>query len=106
VCLSTVEVRVPNAQETCNNWDVLLQRRGSEMHIHSMCSLQERVEVLESNVDGYTETNGRPDTVSASNPALEAEHVLGIDTELGDFLLVGRKCNEVLGNISLSICLF
>ena len=103
--LGTVEIRIPHAQEACNNRDVLLKRGGTEMHIHSMSALQERMEVLESDMDGNTETDSGPDRVTAANPALEAEHVLSVDAELGDFALVGREGNEVLGDISLSICL-
>ncbi len=39
VGLSTVEIRVPNAQQACNDRDVLLKGGGTEMHIHSMCTL-------------------------------------------------------------------
>ena len=58
------------------------------------------MEVLVSNIDGHTETYSRPDGVTASNPALEAKHVLGIDAEFGDFSLVGGQGNKVLGDIS------
>ena len=39
VGLSTVEIRVPNAQQACNDRDVLLKGSSTEMHIHSMCTL-------------------------------------------------------------------
>jgi hypothetical protein len=39
VGLSTVEIRVPNAQQACNDRNVLLKGCGTEMHIHSMCTL-------------------------------------------------------------------
>ena len=105
VSLSTKHIRVVNTQKASNDWDILLQRSGSEVHIHSMCTRQELMEVLESNVDSHTQANGRPDRVTTSNPALESEHVLGIDTKFRNFGLVGREGNEVLGNVSLSICL-
>lgn len=105
MCLGTVEIRVPDTQETSNDWDVLLQRSLPEMLIHSISARQELMEVLESNVDSHAETNSRPNTVSATNPAFEAKHVLGVDTELSDFRLVGGKSNEVFGDISLSTSL-
>ena len=39
VGLSTVEIRVPNAQQACNDRNVLLKGGSTEMHIHSMCTL-------------------------------------------------------------------
>jgi len=101
--LSTIEIRIPNTQQTRNNRDILLQRRLTEMLIHSMSTLQELVEVLVSNVDGNAQSDSRPNTVSSTYPALEAKHVLGVDTELGDFSLVGGECNEVLGDVALSV---
>jgi hypothetical protein len=57
VGLSTVEIRVPNAQQACNDRDVLLKGGSTEMHIHSMCTLQERMEVLVSNIDSHAQTD-------------------------------------------------
>jgi hypothetical protein len=105
VGLSTVEIRIPDAQQACNNRDVLLKRSSAEMRIHSMGSLKERMEILESDVDGDAQTDSRPDRVTASNPALEAKHILSVDTELSDFGLVGGEGNEVLGDIALSFSL-
>lgn len=96
--LSTVEVRVPDAQQTSNDWDVLLERSLTEVLVHCICTGQKLMEVLEANVNSNTEANSTPDTVSTSDPALESEHVLGIDPKLGNLLLVGGESNKVLGN--------
>ena len=87
--LSTEHIRVIYAQETCNNRNILLQGSGTEMAIHSMSTAQELVEVLESDMDGNREANGRPDGIPSTNPALELEHILRIDAEIGDFCFVG-----------------
>ena len=40
----------------------------------------------------------RVDRVAAADPVPEAEHVLGVDAELGDLLGVGADRDEVLGD--------
>ena len=51
MCLSSVEVVVPNAEERQDDWQVLLERRLFEMVVHHMCTGQELLEVVESDVD-------------------------------------------------------
>lgn len=82
--LSTVEIRVPDTQETSNSRDVLLQWRLSEVLVHRLRTSEELVEVVVANEKGHTEPDGTPDTISAANPALKSEHVLGINSKLGD----------------------
>jgi len=68
------------------------------MVVHGMSTSQELVEVLIANIQAYAQANGTPDTVSATNPVREGEHVLGVNAELADFRTVGGKSNEVLCN--------
>jgi hypothetical protein len=70
-----------------------------------MSTCKELMEILISNVNSNTQANGRPNRVTASNPALESKHVLGVNSKLGHFAFVGGECDEVLGDITLSICL-
>jgi hypothetical protein len=62
------------------------------------------VEVVVSNVKSHAETNGRPNTVAATDPVAEAEHVLRVNAELLNLLGVGGEGNEVLGNGGLVLC--
>ena len=59
------------------------------------------MEVVVANVEADGETNSGPDRVAATDPGLEAEHVLGVDTKLANLLSICGKSNEVFGNILL-----
>lgn len=99
--LSLEEVRVPDAQETTEKRNVLLEGSLAEVLVHGVSTSKELVEVVETNVEGNAQTNGAPDGIASTNPAFEAEHVLLVDTELGNLLFVGGESNKVLGNVSL-----
>jgi hypothetical protein len=104
VSLGTEEVGVPDAEETTNGGDVLLERSVGEVVVHGVSTSQELVEVVVANVKSNTQTDGRPDTVTAADPVAEAEHVLGVNAELLNLLGVGGESNEVLGNGGLVLC--
>lgn len=99
VGLSTKEVAVPNTQQTTKSGDVLLERCLSEVLVHSLGTSQELVEVVVTNVQSDRQANGTPDGVTTTNPRFKSKHVLGINAKLGDLSLVGRKGDEVLGNV-------
>ena len=101
MCLGAEEVGVPDAKKTTNDGDVLLERSLLEMLVHGVRTGKQLVEVVKANVQSNAQTNSTPDTVAPSNPVGESEHVLLVDTELGDLLLVGRQSNEVLRNVLL-----
>lgn len=101
VSLGTEEVVVPDAQETTDNGDVVLERGLLEVLVHGLSTLEELLEVVEANVQGNGETNGRPDGVTATDPVLETEHVGGVNAELDDIVLVGRQGSEVLSDVLL-----
>lgn len=103
--LSLEEVRVPDAQQTSQDGNVLLERGLAEVLVHSMSTAKECVEVVEANVEGNAEANGAPDGVSTADPALEAKHVLAVDSKLGHLSLVGRQGNKVLGNFAFAASL-
>ncbi|GKT93537.1 hypothetical protein Ct61P_11387 [Colletotrichum tofieldiae] len=103
VSLGLEEVRVPHAEETTQDGDVLLQGGLAEVLVHLVGTGKELVEVVVADVDGDAEADGAPDGVTAADPALEAEHVLGVDAELGDLLLVGGQGDKVLGDIALAV---
>jgi hypothetical protein len=50
MCLSTEEVRVPHAQQTTNDWNVLLQWCVQEVLVHGVSTSKELVEVVVANV--------------------------------------------------------
>ena len=101
VSLGAKEIAVPDAQQTTDDGDVLLQRGLAEVLVHSVGTSQELVEVVVSNIQGDGETNGTPDGITATHPRLETEHVLLVNAKLGDLCLVGRESHKVLGDIGL-----
>lgn len=101
VSLRAEEVAVPHAQQTGNGGDVLLQRGLAEVLVHGVGTGQELVEVVVADVQRNGQADGTPHGVAATHPRLEAEHVLLVNAELGDLALVGRKSNEVLGDVRL-----
>lgn len=100
VSLSAKEVTVPDTQKTSNDGNVLLQRSLTEVLVQGMSTRQELVEVVVANVYGNGKTDGAPDRVTSTNPRFEFEHVLLVDTELGDLNFVGGQGDEVLSNVS------
>lgn len=76
------------------------------MLVHGVGTGKELVEVVEADVESDGETNGTPDGVAATDPRLETEHVLGVNSKLGDLLLVGRESDKVLGDVRFLLCLF
>jgi hypothetical protein len=104
VSLSAEEVGVPDAQKTTENGDVLLEGSLLEVLVHGVSTSKEVVEVVVTNVQADGKTNGAPDGVTATDPVGEAEHVLLVNTELGDLGLVGRESNEVLCDCGFVLC--
>ena len=103
VSLGSKEVRVPDRQKTADDWDVLLQWSLQEVLIHGVCTGQELVKVIITNEESNAQANRRPDGVTATDPVLEAKHVLAVDSKFGNFSFVGRKSNKVFCNI-LILC--
>lgn len=102
VCLRVVEVAVPDAEETGNGGNVLLQWGRTEVLVHLVSTCQELLKVLITNVQSNGKTNGAPDRVTTTDPALETKHVVGVDAELGDLRLVCGQSDEVLRDITLA----
>lgn len=99
--LGTEEVTVPDTQQATQDRDVLLQGSFAEVLVHSVSTGQELVEVVETDVDSDRETNGTPHGVTATNPGLEAKHVLLANAKLGDLSGVGREGDEMLSDMGL-----
>ena len=103
VSLGLEKVRVPDTEQTTEDGDVLAERSLLEVLVHGVGATEELVEVVVANVERNAQTDGAPDGVSATDPALEAKHVLAVDTKLGNLLLVGGEGNKVLGNLALVV---
>lgn len=99
VSLSAKEVAVPDTQKTSNDGNVFLQRSLAEVLVQGLSTGQELVEVVVANVKSNGETDGTPDGVAPTDPRFEFEHVLLVNTELGDLGFVGGQGDEVLGDV-------
>ena len=99
--LGLEKVRVPHAQQTANDGNVVPEGSLAEVLVHGVGAAEELVEVVKADVDGDAQADGAPHRVAAADPALEAKHVLAVDAKLGDLLLVGREGDKVLGNLAL-----
>ena len=71
------------------------------MLVHLVSTLQQFLESVEADADGYREADGGPEGVASAHPVPETEHVGGIDSELLDFSLIRRKGHEVLGHMGV-----
>lgn len=101
--LGLEKVRVPDTQETTKKRNVVLERSLAEVLIHGMSTAKELVEVVKANVESNAQTNGTPDRVSTTDPALKAKHVLAVDAKLGNLFLVGGEGDKVLGDVTLVV---
>ena len=96
--LRAVEVVIPQGQEAVEDGDVLLEGRGAEVLVHRMESGEHFAEVVRTEGDHVGEADGGIHRIAAPYPIPEAEHVGGVDAELGDFLGICGNGDEVLGD--------
>jgi hypothetical protein len=95
----TIEVVVPDSDESQDDGEVLLEGSLLEVLVHLVGSGKELLKVLVADGEGDRETDGGPEGVSSTDPVPELEHVVGGDAELGDGGSVGGKGDEVLGDV-------
>jgi len=95
----TVEVIVPNTDESEDNGQVVLQLGLGKVLVHGVGTVEHLLEVFVTNRQTDGETDSGPERVSTSDPVPKGKHVSFGDTEFGDGVSVGGKGNEVLGNV-------
>lgn len=93
-----MEIVVPDAEQRERDRQIAFEISRAEMFVHFVRSGEERLEVLVADRQGDGETDGRPQRVTAAHPVPEAEHVFRVDTEVRNFLRVGRESDEMLGH--------
>src|SRR5882757_5338994 len=99
--LGTVEVVVPDADNSHEHGKVVLERSLLEMLVHTVGTLKELLKVVIANIDGYGQADGAPQTVAPTNPVPEREHVCLVNAKCSDSLCVRAERDEVLGNVDL-----
>ena len=75
---------------------VPLERRGAEVLVHLVEAVEHRAEVLRADGEHGREANRRVHRIAPAHPVPEAEHVGGVDAELGHLLRIGRDGDEML----------
>ena len=78
--------------------DVLLEGRSAEVLVHRMESGEHFAEVVRAEGDHVGEADGGIHRIAAPYPIPEAEHIGGVDAELGDLLGICGNGDEVLGD--------
>src|SRR5215469_6394501 len=94
--LRSEEIAVPDAQETHQHWQVVLEGSGAEVFVHLVETTEECIKVVRPDGDHGREANGRAHRVTSTHPVPKLEHVGSIDTELPYFRGIGGDRNKVL----------
>ena len=101
VALGTHEIPVPDAEQSHDHRDIVHQSGGPEMFIDLVRPLEQFLEPVHADAQGYGQPDGRPQGIPPPDPVPEPEHVLGIDAECLDSVPVGGHGHEMSGNGSL-----
>ena len=96
VALGAVAVVIKNTKKRENNGHIALKAGRTEMAVHLVVALQKLLVVVAADGDHKRKTDSRGERVAAADPIPEAEHILNVDTEIGDFLRGGRNGDKVL----------
>mmetsp|Transcript_46688 Transcript_46688/g.77255 ORF Transcript_46688/g.77255 Transcript_46688/m.77255 type:complete len:279 (-) Transcript_46688:211-1047(-) len=94
----TEEVPVPHAKRREDHWQILLKRCLEEVLVHRVRTAQKRLEIIPTDGESDRGTNCRPRAVTTTNPVPKAKHVLRINAERRDCLMVGRQSRKVASN--------
>ena len=83
--LGAEEVGVPDAQETHEHGQVLLEGGGAEVLVHLVEAVEHGAEMLRPDREHGGQADRRIHGVAAADPIPELEHVGGVDSELRHF---------------------
>ncbi len=96
--LRAEEIGVPDAEKAHDYGKIALEGGGAEMLIHFVKATQHGAEILGTDGEHGREAYGGVHGIAPTDPIPKAEHVGGVDAELGDFGGVGGDRNEVFGD--------
>jgi hypothetical protein len=102
VRLGVEEVRVPDAEQTAEDRNVLSEGCVAEVLVHLVAAGQELAPVVVADIQNHAQADGAPYRVAPADPFLKAKHVCRVDAELLDLGLVGRQGDKVLGDVALA----
>jgi len=95
VRLGAEEVRIPDAEHREDRRHVPLERRGAEVLVHLERPGEQLLERVHPDGARDRQPDRAPQRVAPADPVPERKHVLRIDAELRDLLLIGRQRDEV-----------
>src|SRR6266849_7070338 len=94
--LRTKKIVVPDSEQTHQNGQVPVERRGAKMFVYRVEAGEHRAEVVLANRDHRRETDRRVYRIASTDPVPESEHVVRIYAELRDLARIGRHRYKML----------
>ena len=96
--LRAEEVVVPDGEQTHQHRQVALERRGAEVLVHLVKAIEQRAEIIRPDRQHGRKADRRVHRVTPADPIPEAEHIRGVDAELGHLCGIGRDRDEMFGH--------
>src|SRR5713101_2037570 len=88
--LRAEKIVVPDSEQTHQNGQVPVERRGAKMFVYRVEAGEHRAEVVGANRDHRRDTDRRVHRITSTDPVPESEHVVRIYAELRDLARIGR----------------
>src|SRR4029077_7586696 len=95
--LRAEKVVVPDREQTDEHRKVALKRRGAEVLIHFVKTIEQRAEIIRPDSQHGRKADRRVHRVTPAYPIPKAEHIRSVDSELGNLCGIGRDRDEVFG---------
>ena len=89
------EIRVPDRKQPHDHRQIIPKRRGAEMFVHLVKSVEHRAEMFWPDRQHRRKADGRIHRVASPDPVPKAEHVRRINAERGHLLGIGRDGYEM-----------
>ena len=87
------------------NSNILLQWCCSKVFVRKVCSFQQFLKILKTNVKSDGHANGGPQRVTAAHPIPKAKHVILVNPKRHTFFFIGRQRHKMLGNMCRVLCM-
>src|SRR5690606_28882604 len=98
LCFGVEKVVVPHAKQRHDNRDVLFKRRFPEMGVARVGPLEQLLEVFVTDAEYNGKSDSTPQRIPAAYPIPKLEHILRIDTKVGNGFSIGGEGYEMFGH--------
>ena len=96
VALRAIAVVIEDAEKRENDRHIALKARSPEVAIHLVVALEKLLVIVAANRDHKRKTDCGRKRIAPADPIPEAEHILDINTKLGNLVRRSRKRHKVL----------